>query len=59
VVGTYRDVELSRQHHLFHTLGELTREPLFRRLLLEAIPVGYLMVSYGLKYLPYRSLTDA
>jgi predicted ATPase len=21
VVGTYRDMELSRQHHLFHTLG--------------------------------------
>src|SRR2546423_1535929 len=27
VVGTYRDVELARQHPLFHTLGELTREP--------------------------------
>ncbi len=37
VVGTYRDVELSRQHHLFHTLGELTREPLFRRLLLGGL----------------------
>jgi DNA-binding NarL/FixJ family response regulator len=37
VVGTYRDMELSRQHHLFHTLGELTREPLFRRLLLGGL----------------------
>jgi predicted ATPase len=37
VVGTYRDVELSRQHHLFQTLGELTREPLFQRLLLGGL----------------------
>jgi predicted ATPase len=37
VIGTYRDMELSRHHHLFHTLGELTREPLFRRLLLGGL----------------------
>jgi DNA-binding NarL/FixJ family response regulator len=37
VLGTYRDVELSRQHPLFHTLGELTREPLFRRLMLDGL----------------------
>jgi predicted ATPase len=37
VLGTYRDVELSRQHPLFHTLGELTREPLFRRLMLGGL----------------------
>ena len=32
VVGTYRDEGLSRPHPLFQTLGELTREPIFRRL---------------------------
>ena len=37
VLGTYRDVELSRQHPLFHTLGELTREPPFRRLMLGGL----------------------
>ena len=26
VIGTYRDVEVSRQHPLSQTLGELTRE---------------------------------
>jgi DNA-binding CsgD family transcriptional regulator len=37
VVGTYRDEELSRPHPLFQTLGELTREPIFRRLLLGGL----------------------
>ena len=32
VVGTYRDVELSRQHPLSETLGELTRERPLQRL---------------------------
>lgn len=31
VVGTYRDVELSRQHPLSETLAQLSREPAFRR----------------------------
>ncbi len=31
VVGTYRDVELSRQHPLSETLAHLSREPVFRR----------------------------
>ena len=31
VVGSYRDVELSRQHPLSNTLGELTRLPRFQR----------------------------
>ena len=35
LVGTYRDMELSRQHPLAETLGELTRERLFQRVLLE------------------------
>jgi predicted ATPase len=37
VVGTYRDEELSRPHPLFQTLGEHTREPIFRRLLLGGL----------------------
>ena len=31
LVGTYRDVELSRRHPLSQTLAELTRERLFER----------------------------
>ena len=37
VVGTYRDVELSRQHRLSETLAELTRERLFERVLLRGL----------------------
>jgi serine/threonine protein kinase/tetratricopeptide (TPR) repeat protein len=37
LVGTYRDVELSRQHPLAETLGELTRERLFQRVLLRGL----------------------
>ncbi|MFQ6030094.1 MAG: serine/threonine-protein kinase PknK, partial [Dehalococcoidia bacterium] len=37
VVGTYRDVELSRQHPLAETLGELTRERMFQRVLLRGL----------------------
>ncbi len=37
LVGTYRDVELSRQHPLVETLGELTRERLFQRVLLRGL----------------------
>ena len=36
-IGTYRDVELSRQHPLSRTLGELTRERLFQRVLLRGL----------------------
>ncbi|MCH7653777.1 MAG: protein kinase, partial [Chloroflexi bacterium] len=35
LVGAYRDVELNRQHPLAETLGELTRERLFERVLLR------------------------
>ncbi len=34
VVGTYRDADLSRQHSLAETLGQLTRARLFRRVAL-------------------------
>ena len=37
VIGTYRDVNLSRQHPLVETLGELTRERLFQRVLLRGL----------------------
>ena len=37
VVGTYRDVELSRGHPLARTLGELARERLYERVLLRGL----------------------
>ena len=37
IIGTYRDMELSRQHPLSKTLGELTRERLFQRVLLRGL----------------------
>ncbi len=37
VIGTYRDVDLSRQHPLAETLGELNRERLFERVLLRGL----------------------
>ncbi|MFQ6030749.1 MAG: hypothetical protein ACE5Q6_25035, partial [Dehalococcoidia bacterium] len=37
VMGTYRDVEVSRRHPLSQTLGELTRERLFQRILLRGL----------------------
>ena len=37
IIGTYRDVELSRQHLLSRSLGELTRERLFQRVLLRGL----------------------
>ncbi len=37
IIGTYRDMELSRQHPLSYTLGDLTRERLFQRVLLRGL----------------------
>ena len=37
LIGTYRDVELSREHPLAEALGELTRERLFQRVLLRGL----------------------
>ena len=37
VIGTYRDVELSRGHPLAEVLGELTRERLFQRIVLGGL----------------------
>ena len=39
LVGTYRDMELNRRHPLAQTLGELTRERLFERVLLRGLSV--------------------
>ncbi|MBI4517691.1 MAG: protein kinase [Deltaproteobacteria bacterium] len=51
VLGTYRDVELRRQHPLSHSLGELAREQLSRRILLRGITAGdvarYLELTAG------------
>ena len=40
LIGTYRDMELSRQHPLAEALGELTRERLFQRVLLRGLTQG-------------------
>jgi ATP/maltotriose-dependent transcriptional regulator MalT len=37
VIGTYRDTELSRQHPLFDTLGELARSSVFQRIELAGL----------------------
>jgi predicted ATPase len=37
IVGTYRDMEISRQHPLSETLAELTRESLFQRAVLRGL----------------------
>lgn len=37
VVGTYRDMEVSRQHPLSDTLAQLSREPVLQRVLLRGL----------------------
>ena len=37
LVGTYRDIELSRDHPLVRALGEMTRERLFQRVVLRGL----------------------
>ncbi len=53
IVGTYRDVEVSRGHPLYRTLGELTSQRLFHRILLRGLDqheVGRVLeVTGGLK----------
>lgn len=41
VVGTYRDVEVSRQHPLTETLGSLSRESEFQRISLSGLGEEY------------------
>ena len=61
LVGTYRDVELNRQHPLAESLGELTRERLFQRVLLRGLSqqdVGrFIEVAAGVD--PPPGLTEA
>ncbi|MFB3092762.1 MAG: AAA family ATPase, partial [Dehalococcoidia bacterium] len=61
LLGTYRDVELNRQHPLAETLGELTRERLFQRVLLRGLSqqdVGrFIEVAAGVD--PPSGLTEA
>ena len=61
VVGTYRDVELSRRHPLAETLGELTKERLFQRILLRGLSEEdvrrFVETTAGLT--PSQSLVDA
>lgn len=40
VIGTYRDVEVGREHPLFDALGELTRASVTRRLALRGFDAG-------------------
>ena len=37
IVGNYRDMELNRRHPLAVTLGDLTRESLFERVVLRGL----------------------
>lgn len=50
ILGTYRDVDLTREHPLFNTLGELTRQRLFSRVLLRGLDpdeVGRVIETVG------------
>jgi len=61
VVGTYRDMELNRRHPLSITLGELTRERLFERVLLRGLTHSdlgqFIELASGVK--PPDALVDA
>ncbi len=61
VLGTYRDVDLRRQHPLSQTLGELTREQLSQRILLRGLGEPdvqrFIEITAGVK--PPPSMVDA
>jgi tetratricopeptide (TPR) repeat protein len=61
VVGTYRDMELNRRHPLSVTLGDLTRERLFERVLLRGLTrqdvARFIEMASGT--VPSRGLIDA
>ena len=61
IVGTYRDVELNRQHPLAETLGELTRERLFQRVPLRGLSQNdvarFIEMATGVT--PVQGLIDA
>ncbi|MCH8223014.1 MAG: protein kinase [Chloroflexi bacterium] len=61
LVGTYRDMELNRRHPLSVTLGDLTREHLFERVLLRGLTredvSRFIEIAAGV--VPPRGLIDA
>jgi class 3 adenylate cyclase len=61
VLGTYRDVDLRRQHPLSQTLGELTREQLSQRILLRGLSQHdverFIEITAGIK--PPAALVEA
>ena len=61
VLGTYRDVELRRQHPLSQTLGELGREGLSHRIILRGLSENdvarFVEITSGAK--PPQALVDA
>jgi class 3 adenylate cyclase len=61
VVGTYRDVELRRQHPLSQTLGELAREQLSQRIVLRGLAredvARFIEITAGLT--PPQALVEA
>src|SRR5262249_29132384 len=61
VIGTYRDVDLSRHHPLYETLGELAGAHLFDRVLLSGLSHGdvarFLEAACG--FAPAPALVDA
>jgi hypothetical protein len=61
IVGTYRDMELNRRHPLSVTLGDLTRERLFDRVLLRGLTrqdvARFVEIAPGTT--PPRGLIDA
>jgi tetratricopeptide (TPR) repeat protein len=61
VVGTYRDMELNRKHPLAITLGDLTRERLFEKVLLRGLQKHdverFIELAAGVK--PPSGLVDA
>jgi class 3 adenylate cyclase len=61
VLGTYRDVDIHRQHPLSQTLGELAREQLSQRILLRGLgehDVGrFIEITAGIR--PPAALVDA
>ncbi|MCI0859064.1 MAG: protein kinase [Chloroflexi bacterium] len=61
VVGTYRDVDLSRQHPLAETLGQLAREQRLQRVLLRGLTqqdvARFIEIASGVK--PIQALVEA
>ena len=61
IVGNYRDMELNRRHPLSVTLGELSRERLFDRVVLRGLQKHdvrrFIEVAAGIE--PPEALVDA